>query len=676
MESDTFNFDKFKVPDVLKSLYKAEKSIWKLNAENYLSIFNNLITSLETKQIALPHILRSISAASKCRWRSLQYYLNLFDSLVDIYHFENYSDYINPQFKKFVQSKGQDREYYVQNIYENKVLNYIAFDNVEEIKKLLTEPNYKFPTEKIGDYEMNSVDFAVFHGSLNCFFFFIANGLQPGKHAYPLAVCGGNSEILRHLEDNIDKADRDLFIGSFKYAVKYHQHNIIDKILKIYDGRAEINANFAMMKYVNIKAALFLSSFHICDSIPRPHENHSHKPYEEVVNYLACVGEFDKMTKFVEKMNMKDTLKQEEIRHTVELKKRSSQVHSFMHKQVSYSFDGESFNYTYNDYPALVFALIQNNQEMIHYLVECGCAINFTFVYNGVAYTPLSYSITKKNKDIALMLIEKGANVFYLQRSPKNNKSYELFLYSMVNEMPEVAAACLKQGASTLRNVIRFKNDGKQFDLLETPLMICCKYGYLDLVKECVAQRVDVNIKYEKYPYFYMTALKYACRNGYYEIAKFLVENGADANDHYRRSSKYPHATPLMYAVYSGNAELVEFLLKNGAEPNIVLKKYQTVDDRQSYEYFTALDITIAMKSENIIKILEEQNAMTYKAIQALPKPPKPPKTQEPAQETNQASDEPLELPEQSQEPEPPHGPEQVQTLEPNLLPQIPDGEK
>lgn len=95
---------------------------------------------------------------------------------------------------------------------------------------------------------------------------------------------------------------------------------------------------------------------------------------------------------------------------------------------------------------------------------------------------------------------------------------------------------------------------GKQHYELE-PLIIACKFGYLDIVKELlkVGYRADVKGRYD-------TPLTAACAKGDLAVIKELIRVEADVNLNIKDK------TPLIEACAKGHLTVIKYLIENGAD--------------------------------------------------------------------------------------------------------------
>ncbi|HEY9094337.1 MAG TPA: ankyrin repeat domain-containing protein [Hydrogenophaga sp.] len=94
----------------------------------------------------------------------------------------------------------------------------------------------------------------------------------------------------------------------------------------------------------------------------------------------------------------------------------------------------------------------------------------------------------------------------------------------------------------------------------ESPLMMAALKGHLELARELIAHKADVNKPG-------WTPLHYACSNPQPEsrdMAALLLENHA-----YIDAESPNKTTPLMMAAHYGHADAVKLLLEEGADPSL-----------------------------------------------------------------------------------------------------------
>ena len=89
----------------------------------------------------------------------------------------------------------------------------------------------------------------------------------------------------------------------------------------------------------------------------------------------------------------------------------------------------------------------------------------------------------------------------------------------------------------------------------------CYETGDIDVVKDCLAQGLDINVQTQ---FGGATPLDAAIYGNNKHIVDYLIAHGADVN-----AIGYEDGTMLMAAANQGNVELLSILLKHGADPNL-----------------------------------------------------------------------------------------------------------
>jgi ankyrin repeat protein len=255
----------------------------------------------------------------------------------------------------------------------------------------------------------------------------------------------------------------------------------------------------------------------------------------------------------------------------------------------------------------LYFAADRGRKQVAELLITEGADVNVN-ARNG--FTPLHRAAYQGHKEIAELLIDNGADV----NAKRNNGSTPLHK-AAENGQKEIAELLIAEGADMNANTdngetpldiaIKYKRT-ETADLLRKhggnkgeelrALLVAAGNGHLEVVKQSIADGIDVNTKDNNGT----TPLHNAARRGHKEIAELLIANGADVN----ATDKQDAETPLHWAAYAGENHIVELLIKSGAglnpKRNIALhskdrlgatpldhalnrKKYDTVDLLRKY---------------------------------------------------------------------------------------------
>ena len=171
-------------------------------------------------------------------------------------------------------------------------------------------------------------------------------------------------------------------------------------------------------------------------------------------------------------------------------------------------------------------------------------------------------------------------------------------------------AAILENAFKTAKYLINHKKI--KIDLRnksdETPLMLACLRGNLDLVKLLVYRGADVNKPG-------WTPLHYAASAGHVGIMKFLIDKYA-----YIDASSPSGNTPLMMATLYGDEESVLYLLSQEADPTILNgAKKNAIQLAKASERFTLAEILEESSKKWLIEAAQEK-AITDKADVELQK--------------------------------------------------------
>jgi ankyrin repeat protein len=153
-----------------------------------------------------------------------------------------------------------------------------------------------------------------------------------------------------------------------------------------------------------------------------------------------------------------------------------------------------------------------------------------------------------------------------------NAGSFEDFFIAIKQDNPDTIATLINRGfdANTrnpagepsLKVVITLlswpKIDVEARNLQdESPLMMACIKGYVELSKQLIARGADVNKPG-------WAPLHYAATKGHIELINLLLDNHA-----YIDASSPNGSTPLMMAAMYGTPSAVKLLLESGADPLI-----------------------------------------------------------------------------------------------------------
>jgi len=186
-------------------------------------------------------------------------------------------------------------------------------------------------------------------------------------------------------------------------------------------------------------------------------------------------------------------------------------------------------------------AVLHEEFENIDRLLKAGVDVNVRF---EDGYTPLIVAAVVGHLEVALVLIENGANVNV--RNLENGKSL-LEMAAWEGNM-KMASVLLENGACL--------NSHNKAGL--TPLMVAVRNGHHEMVVRLLDNGADVNAKDVNY----FTPLMIAVLGNHIDTVLVLLEKGAEVN-----VEAIDGSTPLTLARDSGYEDMVRLLLERGAKP-------------------------------------------------------------------------------------------------------------
>lgn len=217
----------------------------------------------------------------------------------------------------------------------------------------------------------------------------------------------------------------------------------------------------------------------------------------------------------------------------------------------------------------LFAAIAANDLNKVQELISNGTNID---VRNSTGRTPLIHALDWGYNDIALYLIEAGADIHYSANTPSlfswiSNDQEELFspLFERgidifaKNEDGQDISTLLKSTPKIQKRVVAAQSRYR-FDFLTA-----IRSGDISFFQNHINRGWDVNFQYVNSENrdgdgSALLALAYNQK----ALFDFLIENKADVNLPNKNGG-----TPLMIAVHSNRPEMVSTLLKAGANPNL-----------------------------------------------------------------------------------------------------------
>ncbi|WP_316635295.1 ankyrin repeat domain-containing protein [uncultured Flavobacterium sp.] len=193
---------------------------------------------------------------------------------------------------------------------------------------------------------------------------------------------------------------------------------------------------------------------------------------------------------------------------------------------------------------ALFLACAHNNEEMALLLIENGANVNIGKDDSGTS--ALQWALAYDLNDVSLKLINKGADLNTFSTETGRSVLMDAFFSDSIK--PVVAHRIIDLGGN-----VRFVDSKNK----ETPLMWACRKNDTTSVKKMIKKGANVNLESDRG----YTALEFAAGNAVQDagLLRYLVSKGAKINS---------ENVPLVDAVYSGSLEKVKFLVENGADVN------------------------------------------------------------------------------------------------------------
>ena len=161
--------------------------------------------------------------------------------------------------------------------------------------------------------------------------------------------------------------------------------------------------------------------------------------------------------------------------------------------------------------------------------------------------TPLHYAAWKGHKEIAELLIAKGADV-----NVKDEDGDTPLDYAITFKRTELADLLRKHGGKTKKELEA-----------EESIHAAARYGSIEAVKQHLATGTDVNAKADDE----WTPLHEAAWHGHKEIVELLIAKGANVNA--RNNDGF---TPLDSAIQQKKTELADLIRKHGGKTGDELK--------------------------------------------------------------------------------------------------------
>jgi serine/threonine-protein phosphatase 6 regulatory ankyrin repeat subunit B len=253
----------------------------------------------------------------------------------------------------------------------------------------------------------------------------------------------------------------------------------------------------------------------------------------------------------------------------------------------------------------LVAAVSKNMPEIVELLIRQGADIEFQS-HGYYKATSLQLAFIKKHKEIALVLINAGADIshtkagtapFLIQATKSNNIDVIKALLKAGTDVNEAYSGSTALYAALMTTftasgmnieIVELllargaRGDAGDFDKNLLVMNLLCGEGDLSIVKKLYEVGAPLN-QSSKYT---LTPLIGASRNGSVELIEYLLDQGARINDYreytsvsywdesakiMRPDNLVDRQSPLMTAAVRGNRDALDLLVRRGADVNVTM---------------------------------------------------------------------------------------------------------
>lgn len=226
----------------------------------------------------------------------------------------------------------------------------------------------------------------------------------------------------------------------------------------------------------------------------------------------------------------------------------------------------------------LLDAINENNFEEVVKLITAGANVNAA---DEFGYTALMYAAEFKEKEIAKLLVEQGADVNAVNK--QGTSVYEIFIH-LYGKNSGIVEFLVQHGAKTnvhnlfieaIKNnntdeVLKFINNGANLNHIfyipseYTPLSMAAKYDSKEVAELLIEHGAEVNPEPLEYYFPLNAAAEWNAKN----VAEVLINHGArlyaddslDSDDYYI----FEYLRPWDYAIINNSKDVIEVFLNHG----------------------------------------------------------------------------------------------------------------
>lgn len=268
---------------------------------------------------------------------------------------------------------------------------------------------------------------------------------------------------------------------------------------------------------------------------------------------------------------------------------------------------------------ALTLAVANSHADIAKVLVAAGSDPNTPYIDDeGESHNLLFDAIMVENEEFALLLIEKGADIYHA-----DEKKVTTLLQASHRGLADIVKAVLAKNAGKAAFINAASEDGI------TSLIAASSEGQVECVKALLEAKADINAKDKDGT----NALMAASARGHLDVVTALLTAGANVNEQntdghtalmfayngknqvetlYERYSQFvaegeaeddEGTMPIIKEALKNHTSLVELLLKNGADPKLKDNEGHIAKD---FDFQPDTDAEILEKQARAEKIKDE----------------------------------------------------------------------